>query len=122
MPPTSASADLSVLRPYVTAERLVHRLPAFGLRGSGARIALALGVGRLSLQLATTRQPIGRQPPVIERGTDRAARLARVATVREPARGGEIDDVVEDRADALVCAGDLERADPRRVDEHRPTG
>jgi hypothetical protein len=40
-----------------------------------------------------------------------------VATIVEPAGESELGDVVECDIDAVVGAGDLERADTRRVDE-----
>ena len=52
----------------------------------------------------------------------RAAGLAVVAAVAEAALEGQVGDVVEGGVDALVGAGDLERADAGRVDEQGPTG
>src|SRR3546814_5232084 len=63
--------------------------------------------------------------PICRRGdrpTHRAAGLAVVVAVAEAALEGELGDVVEGGIDAFVGAGDLERADPGRVDEQGASG
>ena len=89
---------------------IFHVAPVLGAR---ARVGLARGVGQLALELAVAGQTVLGQPAVGERGPDRAARLALVAAVAEPARRGDVDDVVERGLDALVGTEHLERADAR---------
>ena len=87
-------------------------------RGSPLRSAKASS--RSSLRWLSSRST--RERPVVERAADRAARLALVAAVAEAAGRGQRVDVVERRLDALVRAGDLERADAGRVDEQGAAG
>ena len=88
----------------------------------GPWVAVAEGPGALAFQLPVAGQAIGGQRPGGQRRADRTAGLALVAAVAEAARGRQIGDVVEGGLDALLGAEDLERADPRRVDEERPAG
>ena len=90
--------------------------------GARPRIALACRPGHLAFQLLVAGQSFGRQRPVVERGPDGTARLAVVAAVAEPARRGDVGDVIECGLDALLGAEHLERPDAWRVDEQRPAG
>ena len=62
------------------------------------------------------------QPLFVECAEHRAAGFAFVATVCEPARGGEFRDVVEGRADRIVVARKPELAHARRVDDRGAVG
>ena len=101
------------LRCMCSLDRLVDDLPGAAVLGARPRVALARRPGDLALELAVAGQALLGQRPVVERGPDRAARLAVVPAIAEPARRGDVDDVVEGGLDALVGAEDLERADAR---------
>ena len=85
--------------------------------GLGAGVDLAFGAGELALELLVAGEPIAAQAPVVDGGPDRATGLALVAAVAESTCGGELGDVVEGDLDPVVRAGDLQRADARRVDQ-----
>ena len=87
-------------------------------RGSPSRAARA--ISRSSFRWLASRS--WRQRPVGQRGPDGAARLAVVAAIAEPARRGDVGDVVEGGLDALLGAEHLERPDAWRVDQQRAAG
>src|SRR4029079_1043674 len=109
----------SVLAVHVFVDRLMDDLPGTSVLGSCARVALAGRTGGLAPELAMAGQTLLGQPAIGQGDRHGAAWFALVATVAEPARCGDVDDIVERGIDALVGSEHLERPDTRRVDEQR---
>src|SRR5882672_4306519 len=107
----------SVLSLHVLVDGLADDLPGPPIFGPRTRVALTRRARQLALHLSVTRQALSRQVAVGERGPDRASRLALVPAIAEPARGRDVDDVVEGGLDTFVGTEDLERPDTRCVDE-----
>src|SRR6476661_2272456 len=107
---------------HVPTDSSVDVAPAGALGGLGTRVASALGMRQLPFELAMTGEAVGGDRAAGERRADRAAGLAVVATVAEPAARGDLLDGVERHVDAVVGTGNLECADPGRVDEQGAAG
>src|SRR6478735_2358097 len=117
--PRCRSSASSVFVAHLLVDFLVDDPPLALVLGLGPRVGLADRVVQLALELLVTGDAVGAERPGGDGGLDRAARLAVMAAVAEPAGGRQLDDVVEGRLDPLVRPGDLERADARGVDEER---
>src|SRR5258706_12698386 len=111
----------SVLRLHVLRDRLADRLPLPTLLGPGEGVDPALVVGRFADELPPALEAIRLEAAVGQGGRDRAARLAVVAAVPEPAAGDELVDVGEGLLEA-VRFPEGELAHPRRVEHETPVG
>src|SRR4029079_19477170 len=82
---SSSPAVRSVLRVHVLRHRLANELPLPTLLGAGQRVDPSLVMGGFALELTQALVASGGNRPVGERRGNRAARLAVVAAVAEPA-------------------------------------
>src|SRR6185437_9714925 len=103
----------------LSAPRPLHPAPAPALLRREARVLSDRERAQLALELAVALEPLARQPAVGERRSDRTARLALVAAVREAAARGQLGDVGERLVERLLAGPELELAHPRRVEQDR---
>ena len=100
----------------------MDRLPAAPLFPALQRVLADLQGAHLGPELAKALQARGVEPPLLDRGTDRAAGLVRVAAVREAAGGEEPAHVLEGRVEARPVGPELDLAQARRVEEQGAAG